>query len=226
MGTGHSEDIEAYVLSSKYRSAVLELLTETKRATPTEIAEETDEPRSHISRALSELQDRGIVELRVPEARNVGRYYALTEDGSAVWSSVEPELRKFDWHIGEPSGPAMEAVVDVVTAELGDQVRFIGHYDGESVTIVDADPDVRKQYADTDIEQALETLIFDHALDDLDVPDRECTSEVTNFEEIVLLKVRVGDGDLVGISFDRTDDILVPAFLESIATAYEKNRST
>lgn len=226
MGTGHSEDVEAYVLSSKYRSAVLEVLTERERATPTEIAEAADEPRPHISRALSELRDREIVELRVSDTRQVGRYYALTDEGSAVWSGLKAEIRDLDWDIREPSGPGMEAVLEAVTAELGDRVRFVGHYDGESATIFHADPSVREQYTAADIEQALHTFIFDHALDDLDVPDRKCTSEVANFDEIVLLKVRVGDGELIGISLDRTGDIPVPEFLDTIVTVYEENRAT
>jgi DNA-binding MarR family transcriptional regulator len=83
------EDAEAYVLRSKYRSNALESLASGGRATPTELAEKTDDPRPHVSRALSELQETGIVELQVSEVTNVGRYYDLTERGAMVWHNIK-----------------------------------------------------------------------------------------------------------------------------------------
>ena len=76
-----------YVISSKYRIAVLRQLS-SGPATPTTIAEQTELSITHISRALRRLQDRDIIELIVPEKQRKGRLYALTDEGEAVWDGV------------------------------------------------------------------------------------------------------------------------------------------
>ncbi|WP_178915277.1 ArsR family transcriptional regulator [Natronomonas gomsonensis] len=76
-----------YVISSKYRVAVLRQLA-SEPSTPTTIAEESGLGITHISRALRRLREREMVELLVPEARQKGRLYALTELGEAVWKRI------------------------------------------------------------------------------------------------------------------------------------------
>lgn len=70
----------SFVVSSQYRTAVLEQLTE-KPATPKTLTERTGFAMSHISRALREMADRGLVELLVDESRTKGRIYGLTDRG-------------------------------------------------------------------------------------------------------------------------------------------------
>lgn len=77
-----------YVVSSKYRTAVLEELS-SGAATPSTIAEASGLGITHISRALGRLQDRGVVELAVPEHRHKGRRYALTDRGREMWQEME-----------------------------------------------------------------------------------------------------------------------------------------
>jgi len=72
------------VITSKYRVAVGEHLLENGPGTPTGIADSVDEKVPHVSRALQELKEKGVVELLVPEARRKGRIYALTDTGSEV----------------------------------------------------------------------------------------------------------------------------------------------
>lgn len=81
-------DKVGYVISSKYRIAVLEVL-ESGPTTPTGIAEETDLGITHISRALGRLYDRDVIELVVPEDKKKGRLYALTEKGERVANHLE-----------------------------------------------------------------------------------------------------------------------------------------
>ncbi len=80
-------DAIGYVISSKYRLAVLRQL-EGSPATPTAIADAEEMAPSHISRALGRLQRRSIVELIVPDHRRKVRLYALTPKGEAVWDAV------------------------------------------------------------------------------------------------------------------------------------------
>lgn len=77
-----------YVVSSQYRTDVLEILAENP-STPSQLADDTGKPISHVSRALSNLKDRGIVELLVPESRQKGRYYGATEKGEEIWDTIE-----------------------------------------------------------------------------------------------------------------------------------------
>lgn len=87
-------DAVGYVISSKYRLAVLRQLEESP-ATPTAIADSEEMAPSHISRALGRLQRRSIVELIVPEHRRKVRLYALTPKGEAIWDAVrQAELAK------------------------------------------------------------------------------------------------------------------------------------
>lgn len=81
-------DDVGYVVSSKYRTAVLRELS-SGPATPTTIADESGLGITHISRALGRLQDRGVVELVVPEDQHKGRLYALTEEGEELWQDME-----------------------------------------------------------------------------------------------------------------------------------------
>jgi DNA-binding MarR family transcriptional regulator len=71
------------ITSSIYRQAAMSVLSE-GAATPTQIAAATDHDISHISRALTDLTDRDLVELVVPEDTKKGRLYALTEAGEAA----------------------------------------------------------------------------------------------------------------------------------------------
>ena len=80
-------DDVGYVISSKYRVAVLRNLS-SGPATPTNIAEESELGITHISRALRRLEERDIVELIVPEEQRKGRLYAPTEKGETIWQRI------------------------------------------------------------------------------------------------------------------------------------------
>lgn len=80
-------DAIGYVISSKYRVAVLRNLS-SGPATPTTIADESGLGITHISRALRRLEERDVVELIVPEDQQKGRLYALTESGEEAWEEI------------------------------------------------------------------------------------------------------------------------------------------
>lgn len=215
-----TDDAESYILSSTYRSHVLEHLAETGRATPKEIADSVDIARPHISRALSELQEKGLVELRVSEARTVGRYYGLTERGKEAWPLIKRAIRNVEWTVERPSTPDMRSVVELAKDEFGDQLRCVGRYDGDAVTICYIDPDVRSEYSDEELEDALRTLIFDHSIDEVDIPGKDCWSEVLHFRDLSVLQVRVPDGSRIALSFDEQQDVAVPTFAETLQSIF------
>lgn len=83
-------DLIGFVISSKYRIAVLDRLVQGP-STPTTIASESDLPVSHISRALGALREQSLVELLVSKEKKKGRIYSVTERGQEVWKRIETE---------------------------------------------------------------------------------------------------------------------------------------
>jgi DNA-binding transcriptional ArsR family regulator len=83
-------DEVGYVISSTYRVAVLRRLADSPAPT-SKIAADTDCAASHISRALNDLRDRGLVDLLVPEERKKGRIYGITDQGLEIWRTIEAQ---------------------------------------------------------------------------------------------------------------------------------------
>src|SRR5439155_5692448 len=79
---GHAWSDFSFVVSSGYRERVLTGLAP-KPKVPRQLAEETDLRIVHVSRALRELSDRGLVECLTPGGRRRGRRYGLPPDGRA-----------------------------------------------------------------------------------------------------------------------------------------------
>ncbi len=76
-----------FVISSQYRVSVLERLSKGP-ATPSGIADDRGIEIAAVSHALSELGERGLVELLVSEDRRKGRVYGITEPGKTLWSEI------------------------------------------------------------------------------------------------------------------------------------------
>lgn len=83
-------EVIGYVISSTYRQTVMVTLDESP-ATPSTISEETDIAMAHVSAALTDLRDRDLVQLLVPESRRKGRVYGLTDRGESVVSAIQEE---------------------------------------------------------------------------------------------------------------------------------------
>lgn len=83
-------DKVSYVISSTYRLQVLQRLADSP-ATPSQIATDTDCPIAHVSRALSGLRERDLVDLLVSEDRQKGRVYGITDRGRKIWSTIETQ---------------------------------------------------------------------------------------------------------------------------------------
>lgn len=79
-----------YVISSTYRVKVLQRLSDSP-APPAQIAEDTGCAVSHVSRALKGLRERGLVDLLVPESRQKGRIYGITDEGREIWNTIDAQ---------------------------------------------------------------------------------------------------------------------------------------
>jgi len=77
-------DDVSYIIASDYRVATVEALND-GMATPSTICEfhggRQEIAIAHVSRALQELKEKGMVDLLVSEDRQKGRIYGLTEQG-------------------------------------------------------------------------------------------------------------------------------------------------
>lgn len=224
MGDGDSSPgTESYILSSDYRVRVLEGLAEQGRATPTELAEHADEPRSHVSRALSELEDRDVVSLAVPEGRRVGRYYELTTTGRSAWEEIEPEVRGMTVDIGATPSPTMERVVSCAEAELGDSVCLVGVRRDTAVSVCYTDERIEENYAVEELEEGFRTLRFEHALDSVEMLGDECWSDVIHFGGFSVLRVLAAEDRSVLLWFDNDGTVSVPDFAANIESIVEES---
>lgn len=68
---------------------IMEMLAEQPN-TPSKMAERTGIEIAHISRTLTQLREKDLVELMVEEERKKGRLYKLSEKGDGVWENAEP----------------------------------------------------------------------------------------------------------------------------------------
>ena len=89
---GHVWSDFSFVVSSGYREKVLTSLAP-KPKVPRQLADETDLRVVHVSRALRELSDRGLVECLTPEVKARGRLYGLTPDGAALLGELNGSSR-------------------------------------------------------------------------------------------------------------------------------------
>lgn len=80
-------DEVSLIISSRYRKHVVEELQDAPKI-PSEMANEAN-PMASISHSLSQLRNRGIVELLVDEDVRKGRIYGLTERGETIADQVE-----------------------------------------------------------------------------------------------------------------------------------------
>ncbi|HZS74055.1 MAG TPA: winged helix-turn-helix domain-containing protein [Candidatus Nitrosotalea sp.] len=81
-----SWDEVSFIIASKTRKAVISRL-ETPR-TPTFLAKDLDLNLANISRAITELEDKGIVVCLTPQQK-VGRIYSLTKKGKDIVVKVQ-----------------------------------------------------------------------------------------------------------------------------------------
>jgi DNA-binding MarR family transcriptional regulator len=88
MSNSINYDAVSFAIRSKFRKIALKALADGP-ATPSDIEKRTETDIAHISRALGELRERGLVELLVSEDTQKGRFYGLTDEGREVADIVQ-----------------------------------------------------------------------------------------------------------------------------------------
>lgn len=83
----------SFVVRSKNRKKVLKNLDSPK--TPSQLREKTGINLSHISRALSELKEEGIVKCLTPNQK-LGRVYKRTEVGEEIAEDIAKKEEKHE----------------------------------------------------------------------------------------------------------------------------------
>ncbi|MFH1587138.1 MAG: ArsR family transcriptional regulator [Candidatus Diapherotrites archaeon] len=76
----------SFVIRSRYRKLVLEKLN--FPTTPTQLAKDLDINKAHVSRALSELIEKGLVKCLTPEARK-GKIFERTTKGIIILKNIQ-----------------------------------------------------------------------------------------------------------------------------------------
>lgn len=221
MNNGPDEDLAAFVLNSRYRRIVLEALAFNEQATPQEIADHTEDRRPHISRALSELRDKDIVELLVPEHEQIGRYYGLTEIGESVWEQVKSRIRPIEWTVIDPETPQQQALLDFAKDHFGDALRFIGEHRDGMIELIYADQTILSSYTDEEIERSLRKFVFQLSLNDAALPIAELKSELKNYGEFVMIRVPISESLNVSLSVDGDTPIMFPEITDNIKEIYD-----
>lgn len=79
----------SYVARSTYRAYVVEYLASHGPSMPSTIADADEQNRGNVSNALSDLRDRGLIELLVDESVRKGRIYGLTDHGREIARELE-----------------------------------------------------------------------------------------------------------------------------------------
>jgi len=78
-------ELAGYVKGGTHRYDVFCHLARNGPAIPSEVASATDKTPQRVYDAQSELEERELIELKVPESQRKGRLRALTERGQHVW---------------------------------------------------------------------------------------------------------------------------------------------
>lgn len=85
------KELLSYVLSGRIRRKILKALLEIEK-TPTILAKEIQTHQSTTSRALADLEKRGLVKCLTPKAK-LSRLYSITEAGKKVIQKVNQIIK-------------------------------------------------------------------------------------------------------------------------------------
>ena len=88
------EILKQYILISKYRYSVLCVLSIDDVKIPTQISMETGIRKNHISKVLSELKEKSLIEC-INEDSKRGRLYRLTSKGALVRKEIVPVNERY-----------------------------------------------------------------------------------------------------------------------------------
>lgn len=188
----------SYVLQSDYRTEVVSMLAQANQATPSQLSTETDIAQPNVSRALSELKEKGVVELLVPEETKRGRYYGLTDMGETVFERIREVEDEFTWNHRDPETDRERRLLNYLREEFGDHLRAVACREAHDVTLLYMDQEVRSQYTPEEMESDLRKFLYDEIA--RKYGDRDLNYLVRGFSDYVSVRVFIDDDTEVSVS--------------------------
>lgn len=208
-------DAAGYVASSRYRVAVCEFLADNGPGLPSEIAGETELAQPHVSRALSELRDRDVVELLVPESQQKGRLYGLTRTGRVALDRLMNGRNALDIEIVTRESFPHDDLVDYLEERHPEATQAVATYDGDVARV----HYLGNEPSDRETSAIARLWTTPESTDDLTSGSsgrHEFT--VYGLENVTLVDLTIAEEFRVAISLDERADLPVRSFVEELET--------
>lgn len=213
-----SWDTAGYIASSRYRASVCEFLDREGPELPSHIATELDLAQPHVSRALSELRDQGVVELLVPESQQKGRLYGLTREGKRALVRLQGDAASGTVTFVEEGAFPHESLVDYLLDEHRETLRLVVARDGDASEAFVASEAARERYDERTLANLVAALrAGDATMDDklVDLPTGEGRFVVRGFDHSLVVRLPLGDDAEVLVSLERDADVHLPSFVDA-----------
>ncbi|ELZ26500.1 hypothetical protein C474_20169 [Halogeometricum pallidum JCM 14848] len=215
-----SWDTAGYIASSRYRASVCEFLEGEGPELPSRIASELELAQPHVSRALSELRERGVVELLVPESQQKGRLYGLTRRGRTALVRLhgESESGSVSVTFVEEKAFPYPPLVDFLAAEYPDTFRVALVREGDDSDVFVANEEVREACDSNSLSTVIGALsagdaTVDEQLERTDADDERFV--VRGFEHSLWIRLPVSEDIEVFVSLDRNAEVNVNSFVDA-----------
>lgn len=206
-------DAAGYVASSRYRLSVCEYLQDHGPGLPSKISTDTDLAQPHVSRALSELRERDIVELLVPESQQKGRLYDLTETGQTALNRLEHGRSAIKVEVVSRADFPHDDVLDYLETAYSSVTKAIAMYNGDAASIhyFENEP---ADHQTSPIVRLWTTSSLKGELTSGATGRHEFT--VYGLEHVTLLDLTLEENRRLGISLDDEADVPVRSFVEEL----------
>ncbi|SFG13897.1 DNA-binding transcriptional regulator, MarR family [Halopelagius inordinatus] len=209
-------DAAGYIASSRYRLAVCELLSDDGPELPSRIADELDLAQPHVSRALSELRDREIVELLVPESQQKGRLYGLTADGRTALARLRGRSVNVEFveETGFPHTRLLEYLLDAHESAFR---LAISHDEDRTEVYCAVDADGRRYD-----EESISRLVVSLEAGDGEGVESPVGGQtqfvVRGLERTTLVRLSADGDEDIYLTLERGTDLSVESFVENCRT--------
>ncbi|MDS0298732.1 MarR family winged helix-turn-helix transcriptional regulator [Halogeometricum sp. S1BR25-6] len=214
-----SWDTAGYIASSRYRASVCEFLEEEGPELPSRIASELELAQPHVSRALSELREREVVQLLVPESQQKGRLYGLTDRGRTALVRLhgESESGPVSVTFVEEGAFPYPPLVDFLSEEYPGTFRFALVREGDDSDAFAANDEVRESCDSRSLSAVIEALSAGDATvnEQLEGTDDGERFVVRGFEHSLWLRLPLGEDAEVFVALDRDADVNINSFVDA-----------
>ncbi|KAB1194368.1 ArsR family transcriptional regulator [Haloferax sp. MBLA0076] len=213
-------DSAGYIASSRYRLTVCEYLSEHGSGLPSRIATETGLAQPHVSRALSELRDEGIVELLVPESQQKGRLYGLTDLGELAYERVALDQR-VDLTVVDADGFPAPELVDKLEATYGDSLRAIAWCEPSQAWVHFSSPTLFDEYDEETLKTVVSTLANEEPLEQPigELPTGGPEYIAVGLEKALVVRVPMNDDVKLLISVQKTFETAIEGLVDTCIQA-------